>query len=61
MRLCDANAIDILDKLYLDPEYPDPYYKAKRDATTIIGLNCEKEIDEYCFCGSMDLQRKECQ
>lgn len=57
IRLCDANAIEILDKLYLDPEHPDPYYAAKREATTIIGLNCKKEIDEYCFCGSMDLQR----
>ena len=57
-RLCDLNAIAILDKLYLDPEHPDPYYEAKRDATIFIGLNCKKEIDEYCFCGSMDLQRE---
>ncbi|MBD3208978.1 4Fe-4S dicluster domain-containing protein [Candidatus Woesearchaeota archaeon] len=57
VRLCDLNAIAILDKLYLDPDYPDPYYKAKRDATTFIGINCKREIDEYCFCGSMDLQR----
>ena len=57
-RLCDLNAIAILDKLYLDPEHPDPYYQAKREATTFIGLNCKHEIDEYCFCGSMDLQRE---
>jgi len=58
VRLCDLNAIAILDKLYLDPEHPDPYYEAKREATVFIGLNCEKEIDEYCFCGSMNLQRE---
>ncbi len=56
-RLCDLNAINILDQLYLNTEPTDPYYKAKREATTLIGLNCQKEIDEYCFCGSMDLQR----
>ncbi len=56
-RLCDLNAVGILDKLYMDPESTDPYYAAKREATTFIGLNCVKEIDEYCFCGSMDLQR----
>lgn len=58
VRMCDVNAVAILDKLYLDPEHIDPYYQAKRDATTFIGLNCKKEIDEYCFCGSMDLQRE---
>ncbi len=57
VRLCDLNAISILDKIYLDPEYVDPYYLIKREKTTLIGLNCKKEIDEYCFCGSMDLQR----
>ena len=57
VRLCDLNAVGILDKLYLDPAYPDTYYAARREATTFIGLNCVKELDQYCFCGSMDLQR----
>lgn len=57
VRLCDLNAVGILDKLYLEGDDPDPYYAAKRDATTFIGINCKKEIDQYCFCGSMDLQR----
>jgi len=56
-RMCDLNAVRILDSLYLDDEHPDKHYAMKREATTFIGINCTKEIDEYCFCGSMDLQR----
>ena len=45
---CDINAINRLDKVYLDARYPDPYYKARRDATLIVGIGCMPASN--CFC-----------
>lgn len=45
---CDVNAIAVLDKVYMH-EYPDPYYKRKRNNTIIIALNCNT-VGETCFC-----------
>jgi len=46
---CDIHGILILDKLFLS-NYPDPYYKTRRENTAIIGLSCEP--DDKCFCKS---------
>jgi len=53
-RPCDGMALDVLDRLLLaDPA--DPYYKARRDATTVVGWACGGEHPgggpfEGCFC-----------
>lgn len=57
-RLCDINGVAIMDKLFLNHEYPDDNYKEKRDNTIIIGINCLTPPSEYCFCGSMDLKKE---
>ncbi len=54
-RLCDVNALDRLDKLFLN-EYPDETYKERREKTTIICVACIKPVDEHCFCNSMKLE-----
>jgi len=47
---CDIHGLQILDKVYLsEPE--DPYYKARRENTVIVGISCMP--DEYCFCKSL--------
>lgn len=46
---CDLRAIKTLDKIYLDPDYVDPYYKDKRDNTIIISSDCSEPC-EVCFC-----------
>lgn len=48
-RLCDINALQVLDKVMLDP-----LYLTKRKNTIIIGLYCDNP-DNYCFCNSMNL------
>ncbi|MEW6102251.1 MAG: 4Fe-4S dicluster domain-containing protein [bacterium] len=49
-RPCDAKALNILDKVFLDfPE--DSFYKKRRENTIIISLLC-KEPDKTCFCTS---------
>lgn len=56
-RLCDTNALGILDNLYLEPGHEDLAYKERREKTTIIGYNCKTPPSEYCFCSSMNLQK----
>ena len=54
MRNCDANALLVLDKLYLNG-FLDERYKEKRDNTIIITVPCD-EPEENCFCGSSNLE-----
>ena len=39
---CDINAINRLDLVFSDGRYPDPYYKARRAATLIVGVSCSR-------------------
>lgn len=48
-RPCDARGFAALDKPYLSGLYEDPYYKAKREALTVIALTCNTGC-ETCFC-----------
>jgi ferredoxin len=48
---CDINAILYLDKTFLGA-FIDPFYKARRENTILIGLNC-MQVSENCFCSSV--------
>ncbi len=52
VHACDVNAMLSVDKLFLGT-YPDPYYKAKRDNTMIVGLSC-CEPCKNGFCSSFN-------
>jgi sulfhydrogenase subunit beta (sulfur reductase) len=52
LRLCDINALLVLDKVMTDKLYIN-----KRKNTIIIGFFCENP-DKYCFCNSMGLENK---
>jgi sulfhydrogenase subunit beta (sulfur reductase) len=54
LRRCDLNGIMHQDTVFLD-ENTDTFYKARRDASILIGLHC-KEGDDYCFCNSFELK-----
>ncbi|MDN5292727.1 MAG: hypothetical protein PWQ31_32 [Eubacteriales bacterium] len=49
---CDLNALLSLDQVFLGT-YPDPYYKARRENSVIIGLNCTKPCEKG-FCSSFN-------
>ncbi len=51
---CDLSALNILDKIFLDEQFLDTYYKDKRDNTIIIGSDCY-EISENCHCTSYNI------
>ena len=49
---CDLFAITELDWAYLERhDKHDAHYRARREAATIIGVECQP--DEYCFCTSL--------
>lgn len=49
VRPCDAKALTLLDTVFLTDEYTDPYWKARREASIIIGLGCTNP-PQTCFC-----------
>ncbi len=58
VRPCDITGISQMDKVFSDTN-PDPYYKARRENTLIIGIDCLRPCDEDCFCssvGSLDVK-----
>ena len=48
VHACDINAVNRLDLVYRDGDYPDPYYCARRAATLIVGVSCTPT--DTCFC-----------
>jgi sulfhydrogenase subunit beta (sulfur reductase) len=54
MRPCDSKALLLLDKVFKNDQYRDPYFYERRDNTVIIGVACNK-IAPTCFCSSMEL------
>lgn len=57
VRPCDTHGFVVLDRVMLS-EPADMHYKARRDSTLVLALNCEK-AGENCFCGSMGTDRAE--
>lgn len=53
MRPCDIKSILILDKLFINEDYVDNYYKRLRDNTLIFGFGCNKPRTT-CFCTSLE-------
>jgi formate hydrogenlyase subunit 6/NADH:ubiquinone oxidoreductase subunit I len=51
VRPCDINGLGILDKIFINGNFPSPYYIARRKNTFLIGMDHEPLED--CFCESM--------
>ena len=49
VKACDLHAAAILDRIYLDPEIIDPFYRQRREDTIIISDDCPAPA-ESCFC-----------
>lgn len=54
-KACDLHALRIIDKVYKDCEYPEPYYLKTRDQHILISMDC-LEAGEYCYCTLMNCQ-----
>jgi ferredoxin len=50
-RPCDIAALYIHDRHFLQQEYRDPYYLARRQNLLLVAVNCTEPADT-CFCAS---------
>ncbi len=50
-RACDIAAMKIQDQHFLQQQFVDPYYRARRENLLIIAVNCARPADT-CFCHS---------
>ncbi len=52
VRACDLNAIAVQDKVFIEGEFCDPGYRARRQKAFILAVNCT-QAGGTCFCASM--------
>ena len=53
LKDCDLRSIEILDKVFTEEEFEDPFYTARREKMFIISSDCS-EPAESCFCTILD-------
>ncbi len=51
-KACDLAALELLDRIFLEGEFPDEEYRGQRQKTLIISSDCE-EPSEFCFCAAL--------
>jgi len=49
LRACDLAAAEYLDKVFLEGDFEDPFYKARRENQIVISVDCT-QVNENCFC-----------
>ncbi|HEY3275764.1 MAG TPA: 4Fe-4S dicluster domain-containing protein [Syntrophorhabdaceae bacterium] len=52
-RPCDAKGFTVYDRPYTQTDTPDPYYKGRREQTTVVSLACQAP-SAGCFCTSVE-------
>jgi len=52
IRPCDAKSLPMLDSVFQNDQYADPYYLGRRTNTVLVGLGCNDPCGT-CFCTSM--------
>lgn len=50
LRPCDVAAIAYLDRFFLEGDFADSLYAARRKNTRLVALACEEAAHEHCFC-----------
>jgi ferredoxin len=48
-RPCDGEGFNVYDRVYVNTDVPDPYYRGRREKTTIVALACNAP-SPGCFC-----------
>lgn len=52
LKDCDIRSIEILDKVFMEKEFEDPFYIKRREKMFIITSDCSNPA-ESCFCNVM--------
>lgn len=53
VRPCDAKSLLLLDNVFKNDQYEDPYYMNRRANTILVGMGCNDPAST-CFCTSMN-------
>ena len=53
VKNCDLKAISVMDKIFLEGDFVDPFYRERRENTLIISSDCYQPKDT-CFCALLD-------
>jgi len=46
---CDIEALLLLDEIYLDEVFTDPWYRSRRNSTILVASDCYT-VNEHCHC-----------
>jgi ferredoxin len=52
MKPCDVRSLEVLDRVFLDGRFQDPYYAARRGSLVTVAYVCESKRWS-CFCSSV--------
>jgi len=52
-RPCDAKSFLLLERVFIDPKYEDPYWAARRNNALVFSLACNDPLPS-CFCNWLD-------
>jgi ferredoxin len=53
LKACDLRSIAILDKVFFEDEFEDPFYVARREKMFVIASDCTQP-GESCFCSILE-------
>jgi len=53
LKDCDLRSIEVLDKVFTEEEFEDPFYVSRREKMFIISSDCS-EPAQSCFCNVLD-------
>ncbi len=53
VRPCDARSFVLLDKVFDQERYRDPYYIDRRKKTTVLAVTCVRPPFTTCFCAAV--------
>lgn len=53
VRPCDARSVKLLDNVFNNDKYTDPYYMTRRENTVMVGIGCNNPAST-CFCTSVN-------
>ncbi len=48
---CDIEALKLLDEIYLDEAFTDPFYRNRRKSTLLVSSDCFS-VNDHCHCTS---------
>ena len=55
LKECDLRSIEILDRVFVEEEFEDPFYVKRRENMFIIASDCS-EAGESCFCNILGIR-----